>query len=144
MKAVISEVVTIVPKSTIPNYIYELRGKISNGFWFVHNWFGLGAFFPFLSPKLRLGGLALMSFFSLLDELSTNPAHFAMAWHGMFSFVMVWASSPFLCFVSNICLGFLLVLDIFQNHMKKHHKNNLVQKINKIHTSLAYKIRQTN
>ena len=51
MWAVISEVLTIVQKSTIPNFINVVRGKISYGLSFGKNWFGIDGFL-ILTSKL--------------------------------------------------------------------------------------------
>jgi hypothetical protein len=70
----VSEVGTIVPKSTIPNYINEVRGKISYGFRFGNNWLDIGTSSPFLflfyknlSQTLFVGGWHWWVWSSSLD-----------------------------------------------------------------------------
>ena len=86
-----SSVSTIVAKSIIPNYIIEVRCKISFGFWFgldlpifVSLWVCLHTFS--LAVDFDGFGLLLMTW-----EFSTNPVH-------LFSFVMGFASSPIFIF----------------------------------------------
>ena len=88
--------VQFLPKSNIPNYINELcKGRVSYGFWFGNNWFGIGT-----SLGVGIGGFGLLL---LTLVLPTNPVHFSCIC--MFPFVMAQASAPFLGLVSNICLS---------------------------------------
>ena len=77
---VINEVGTTVPKSTIPKYINEVGGRISNGFGFHNNWFGFGTSSPFFVlfinflQMLFLWGLHWLVWYSSLDLRIVNKS----------------------------------------------------------------------
>ena len=102
----------IVAKSSISNYINEVRVYISYDLGFGNNWFGLGSSSPFSSliylsetRFLALMGLLFLSWIEGCQEILYTYIH-------MFSFVMVWVLSPLKTkFVCNIC--FRVGSDVF-------------------------------
>ena len=85
------------PKSTIHNYINEVP---CFGFWFGDNWFSLATSHPFSFCQ----GICLHYFFGVgIDGLGLECCQQILySCIGMFSFLMVWALSPFYNFISSI------------------------------------------
>jgi hypothetical protein len=97
MWVVISEFSKIVPKSTIPNYINEVRGEISSDFGFGNNWFGLVAFNEGHGKMNKVPCLALKEF-----PIYLWSTHFARnSYMAVYSSLCTLVHGPLWLFVKN-------------------------------------------